>query len=140
MLWNQGTKFMLGLFIHLCISAQCAEPFNWVSANHYPDMIIKAAFVVNKINSRAFHLFLCRGPFNNYVDKMRWGGGQKMSVFVHAECIKTPRRGDGDQKMAKFCPSSCWLAPSVEYYYVWGSNDRLKAFFSELWLAGNYST
>ena len=24
------------------------------------------------------------GPFNNYVDKMRGRGGQKMSVFVHA--------------------------------------------------------
>ena len=26
------------------------------------------------------------GPFNNYVDKMR-GGGQRMSVFVHAPGI-----------------------------------------------------
>ena len=24
-----------------------------------------------------------KGAFNNYVDKMRGGGGQKMSVFVH---------------------------------------------------------
>ena len=24
----------------------------------------------------------CKGPFNNYVDKIRGGGGQKMSVFV----------------------------------------------------------
>ena len=33
---------------------------------------------------------LSRGPFNNYVDKMmRGGGGQKMSVFVHAQGIKT---------------------------------------------------
>ena len=29
-----------------------------------------------------------KGSFNNYVDKMR-GGGQKMSVFVHAQGIKT---------------------------------------------------
>ena len=28
--------------------------------------------------------FLYKGAFNNYVDKMRGGGGQKMSVFVHA--------------------------------------------------------
>ena len=30
-----------------------------------------------------------KGPFNNYVDKMRGGGSQKMSVFVHAQDIKT---------------------------------------------------
>ena len=30
-----------------------------------------------------------KGSFNNYVDKMRGGGGQKMSVFVHAQGIKT---------------------------------------------------
>ena len=29
------------------------------------------------------------GAFNNYVDKMRGEGGQKMSVFVHAQGIKT---------------------------------------------------
>ena len=33
------------------------------------------------------------GPFNNYVDKMR--GGQKMSVFVHAQGIKTVHDGRG---------------------------------------------
>ena len=46
-----------------------------------------------------------KGPFNNYVDKMG-GGGQKMSVFVHAQGIKTvhPR---GGQKIAKFGPRSC---------------------------------
>jgi hypothetical protein len=32
-------------------------------------------------------------PFNNYVDKMRWVGGQKMSVFVHAQGIKTAHAG-----------------------------------------------
>ena len=26
---------------------------------------------------------LGKRPFNNYVDQMRGGGGQKMSVFVH---------------------------------------------------------
>ena len=29
-----------------------------------------------------------KGAFNNYVDKLRGGGGQKMSVFVHAQGIK----------------------------------------------------
>ena len=28
-----------------------------------------------------------KGPFNNYVDKMRGGGSQKMSNFVHAQGI-----------------------------------------------------
>ena len=32
-----------------------------------------------------------RGPFNNYVDKMR----SKMSVFVHAQGIKTVHAGGG---------------------------------------------
>ena len=30
-----------------------------------------------------------KGSFNSYVDKIRGGGGQKMSVFVHAQSIKT---------------------------------------------------
>ena len=39
---------------------------------------------------------LSRRPFNNYVDKMRvWGVGQKMSVFVHAQGIKTVHEGRG---------------------------------------------
>ena len=44
--------------------------------------------------------------FNNYVDNMRGGGGQKMSVFVHAQGLKTVQ-ARGGQKMAKFCPRSC---------------------------------
>ena len=36
---------------------------------------------------------LAKGPFNNYVDKMRGRGGQKMSVFVHAKGIKTVHAG-----------------------------------------------
>ena len=50
-------------------------------------------------------MIFSKGPFNNYVDKMRGGGGQKMPVFVHAHGIKTVHaRGDGrggGQKMAK---------------------------------------
>ena len=34
-----------------------------------------------------------KGPFNNYVDKMRGGGGQKMSGFVYAQGIKTVHTG-----------------------------------------------
>ena len=33
---------------------------------------------------------LKKGPFDNYVDK-RGEGGQKMSVFVHAQGIKTAK-------------------------------------------------
>ena len=35
-----------------------------------------------------------------------------MSVFVHAQGIKTVHAGGGGQKMAKFCPRSCWMPPS----------------------------
>ena len=36
------------------------------------------------------------------------GGGQKMSVFVHAQGIKIVYAGVGvGQKMSKFCPRSC---------------------------------
>ena len=34
-----------------------------------------------------------KGPFNNYVDKMSGEGGQKMSVFVHAQGKKTVQAG-----------------------------------------------
>ena len=35
------------------------------------------------------------GPFNNYKDKMRRGGGQKMLVFVHNQGMKTVHAGGG---------------------------------------------
>ena len=38
------------------------------------------------------------GPFNNSVDNMRGEGDQKMSVFVHAEGIKTVHPGGGSKK------------------------------------------
>ena len=41
---------------------------------------------------------LAKGPFNNYVDKVREGGGQKMSVFVHAQGIKTVHARGGAKK------------------------------------------
>ena len=40
-----------------------------------------------------------KGAFNNYVDKMRGGGGQKMSVFVQAQGIKTVHAGGGGKKL-----------------------------------------
>ena len=47
-----------------------------------------------------------KGTFNNHMDKLRGGGGQKMSVFVHAQGIKTVKEGSRGSKMAKFCPHS----------------------------------
>ena len=39
-----------------------------------------------------------KGSFNYYVDKMRVErGGQKMSVFVHAQGIKTVHAGGGSK-------------------------------------------
>ena len=54
---------------------------------------------------------LAKGAFNNYVDKMRGGGGPKMSAFVHAQGIKTIHAEGVGQKMAKFCPRTCWMTP-----------------------------
>ena len=34
------------------------------------------------------------GAFNNYMDKMRGEGGQKMSVFVYAQGIKAVHAGE----------------------------------------------
>ena len=47
------------------------------------------------------------GAFNNYGDKIREGGGQKMSVFVMVQNLSTQGGGPGGQKIAKFCPRSC---------------------------------
>ena len=40
-------------------------------------------------------------PFNNYVDKMRGEGKQKISVFFHAQGIKTVHVGGGESKNEK---------------------------------------
>ena len=42
-----------------------------------------------------------KGAFNNYVDKMRGEGGQKMSIFVHAQGIKTVHARGGGAKNGK---------------------------------------
>ena len=53
-----------------------------------------------------------RGPFNNYVWTRGAGRWSKKCVFVHAQGIKTVTQG-GWSKMAKLCPSSCWMTPSA---------------------------
>ena len=50
---------------------------------------------------------MTKGSFNNYVEKMRGKGDQKMSVLFHAQVIKTVNAGEGDKKMPKSCPHSC---------------------------------
>ena len=49
----------------------------------------------------SFDLLLSKGAFNSYVDKMRGGGGQKMSVFIHAQGIKTVHAGTRGSKNGK---------------------------------------
>ena len=44
-------------------------------------------------------------PFNNYVDKMRGGGGQKLFVFVRAQGIKSVHVGTS---------TSAYVATSTE--------------------------
>ena len=59
----------------------------------------------------AFWIFLAiRG--HSITTWTRWGGGggQKKSVFVHAQGIKTVR---AFKKMAKSFPRSCWMPPYV---------------------------
>ena len=34
-----------------------------------------------------------RGSFNNHVDKKRWVGGPKLSIFVHVYYIENVHRG-----------------------------------------------
>ena len=58
---------------------------------------------MSKIGNHGFIVLM--GTFNSYVDKMRGGGGQKISVFVHAQGIKTVHAGG--QTMVKLCPRSC---------------------------------
>ena len=43
-------------------------------------------------------------------------GGNKMSVLVHAQGIKTVHAGGRGQKMAKLYPRSCWITPNGAYH------------------------
>ena len=56
-------------------------------------LILLASQAVQTIQKIKF-----RGSFNNYVDKMSGEGGQKLSVFVHAQGIKTVHARGGGQK------------------------------------------
>ena len=48
----------------------------------------------------------------------RWGRGQKMSVFVNAQGIKTVQAGGGGQKMANFYPRKGQLISKRKYEVV----------------------
>ena len=49
------------------------------------DQSVRIFSILTRVKSKKRN----KGSFNNYVDKMRGGGGQKISVFVHAQGIKT---------------------------------------------------
>ena len=51
------------------------------------------------------------GPFNNYMEKMRGEGVKKCQFCPRSGYKNCPRKGGGDQKMAKICPRCCWLTP-----------------------------
>ena len=62
------------------------------SKDEVGEMKPSAKIDIQKVNAYVECLFsfyisrqICMGPFNNYVDQMRGGGGPKMSVFVHAQ-------------------------------------------------------
>ena len=58
-----------------------------------------------------------KGAFNNYVDKMRGGGGQKCLILSTLRVWKLSTQGGG-QKMAKFWPRSCWMSPLKSTQYI----------------------
>ena len=51
-------------------------------------------------------LTTCLGAIQQLRGQDEGEGGQKMSVFVHAQGIKTVTAWGGGQKIAKFCPRS----------------------------------
>ena len=68
-----------------------------------------------------------KGAFNNYVDKMRGGGGQKMSVFVHAQSIKTVHAGGEGGGVKKWQSSVHVVVECPLYTLDW--NFFLKSLF-----------
>ena len=58
-------------------------------------------------------------PFNNYVDKMRVGEGQKMSVFVHTQGVKTFHAGlGGGSKNGKILSTYIVVKMPLQPYFV----------------------
>ena len=56
-----------------------------------------------------------KGAFNNYVDKMKGGGGgQKMSVFAHTQGIKSVHAGAGGSNNNKILSMLLLNAPKAE--------------------------
>ena len=73
---------------------------------------------------RVWYQKFCKGPFNNYVDKMKGGGGQKMSVFVHAQGIKTVHaEGEGVRiwRNSVHVVVECPLTPTLllDTLFIW---------------------
>ena len=58
-----------------------------------------------------------KGPFNNYVDKMRVEGVKNICFCPHSGYKNCQRGGRGGQKMAKFFRRSCWMTPNWKWAY-----------------------
>ena len=75
------------------MSAKYYQVVNWSQQKN-----AKIANVLYEI----YFISLVRGhSITTYMDKMRWGGGQKISVFVHAQGVKTVHAGEGGSKNGK---------------------------------------
>ena len=65
----------------------------FISKDNHSGLVRKLT-IVHEYMHFTDNSFFDKGSFNNYVDKMRGGGGgQKMSVFVHTQGIKTVHAG-----------------------------------------------
>ena len=65
---------------------QDSARFQCLARNDFGSNKTDINFVVQvHINNLFLEMRFPQGAFNNYVDKMRGGGGLKMSVFVHAQ-------------------------------------------------------
>ena len=106
-----NTKYIKALAVSLVQLTPKAGSTFWPSfsasrSNNAPITPEKAKILVSILQAvyhyfqtlSSLDLFQYLGPLNNYVDKMRGGGGQKMSLFVHAPDIKTVHAGGGGSK------------------------------------------
>ena len=97
-IYNLGFfPFLIVYYIFGLIMHNCNKPTVYLL---YFQVIISSSKVIYVMNAK--------GAFNNYVDKMRGGGVKKCPRLGYKNC---PRKGGG-QKMAKFCPRSCWMPPN----------------------------
>ena len=106
-----------------CVPEDLITVFNSVNFLYSCPVVFQFCFF-QKIVQVSCHVLTNwhKGAFNT--TRTRWGGrGSKMSVFVHAQGIKTVQtEGGGVYKMAKFCPRSCWMTPKKQKSRHWHIN------------------